>query len=134
MIAGPVRWRTARGGPLGRPSTPAPPHQLAPRAIHDQGRAALAAKSLTASSRAWSAANSLHKIHFRRVRRDVEALVAGLAENVPAHTDARFEVKTMGVTIRAPSGVERNHNTHTVPMVLADIFDHNGNNTQNVAQ
>jgi hypothetical protein len=45
-------------------------------------------------------ANALHEMHFRRVRRDVEALVAGLAENIPAHTDARFVVETMGTAIR----------------------------------
>ena len=102
----------------------------APRAIHDQGRAALAAKSFTASSRARSAANSLHKIHFRRVRRDVEALVAGLAEDVPADTDARFVVETMGAAIRALPGVECDHNAHTVRVILRNIFDHSRNNAQ----
>ena len=85
---------------------------------------------LNRGSRARSAANSLHKIHFRRVRRDVEALVAGLAEDIPADTDARFVVETMGVAIRAPFGVERDHNAHTVRMILRDIFDHSGNITQ----
>jgi hypothetical protein len=60
--------------------------------------------------RAWSAANALHEKHFRRVRRDVEPLIAGLAENVSAHTGARFEVETTGVTICALSCVERAHN------------------------
>ena len=36
----------------------------------------------------------------------------------------------MGVAIRAPFGVERDHNAHTVRMVLRDIFDHSGNITQ----
>ena len=36
----------------------------------------------------------------------------------------------MGVTIRASSGVERDHNAHTVRMILRDIFDHSGNITQ----
>ena len=52
------------------------------------------------SSRARPAANALHEKHSRRVLRDVEALVAGLAENVPAHTGARFVVETMGTAIR----------------------------------
>ena len=50
--------------------------------------------ALGRGSRARPAANALHEIRFRRVRRDVEPLVAGLAENVSAHTDARFEVET----------------------------------------
>jgi hypothetical protein len=33
----------------------------------------------------------------------------------------------MGVTIPAPFGVERDHNAHTVRMILRDIFDHSGN-------
>ena len=53
---------------------------------------------------------------------DVETLVAGLAEDVPADTDARFEVETMGVAIRARFGVERDHNAHTVRMILRDIL------------
>ena len=36
----------------------------------------------------------------------------------------------MGVAIRAPFGVERDHNAHTVRMILRDIFDHSGNITQ----
>ena len=78
-------------------------------------------------SRGPAAANALHEIHFRRVGRDVEPLVAGLAENVSAHTDARFEVESIGVAIRALPGVERHYNAHTVRMVLRDIFDHSGN-------
>jgi hypothetical protein len=81
-------------------------------------------------SRACPAANALHEKHFRRVRRDVEPLVAGLAENVPADTDARFVVETMGVAIRALFGVERDHDAHTVRMILRDIFDHSESNTQ----
>jgi hypothetical protein len=42
--------------------------------------------------------------------RDVEPLVAGLAQNVPADTGARFVVETTGVAIRALSGVERDNN------------------------
>ena len=57
----------------------------------------------------------------------VEPLVAGLAENVSADTDARFVVETMGVAIRALFGVERDHDAHTVRMILRDIFDHSGN-------
>jgi hypothetical protein len=66
------------------------------------------------TSRARPAANAPHEMHFRRVRRDVEALVAGLAENIPAHTDARFVVETMGTAIRALLGIERDHNAHMV--------------------
>ena len=83
---------------------------------------------LNRGSRARSAANSLHKIHFRRVRR--EALVAGLAEDVPADTGGRFVVETMGVAIRIPFGVERDHNAHTVRMIPRDIFDYSGNITR----
>ena len=75
------------------------------------------------------AANALHEKHSRRVRRDVEPLVAGLAENVPAHADARFVVETMGVAIRALFGVERDHNAHTIRMILRDIFDQSESNT-----
>ena len=82
------------------------------------------------TSRARSAANALHEKHFRRVRRDVEPLVADLAENVPADADARFVVETIGVAIRALFDVERIHNAHTVRMILRNIFDHSGNITQ----
>lgn len=68
-------------------------------------------------------------MHFRRVRRDVEALVAGLAENIPAHTDARFVVETMGTAIRALLGIERDHNAHMVRVILRDIFGLSGNIT-----
>jgi hypothetical protein len=74
--------------------------------------------------------NALHEIRFRGVRRDVEPLVAGLVENVPADTDARLEVETIGAAIRALPGVERDHNARTVRMILRDIFDHRGNTTQ----
>src|SRR5262245_55636187 len=97
----------------------------------DRGSRAL---KLTRTSRARPAANALHEIHFRRVGRDVEPLIAGLAENVPADTDARFIVKTIGIAIRALFGVERAHNAHVVRMVLRDIIDHSGNNAQNVVQ
>ena len=78
---------------------------LAPRARrgrHDGGirtgwRWRCQSPRLNCGSRARPAANALHKMHFRRVWRDVEALVAGLAENVPADTDARFEVETMAL-------------------------------------
>lgn len=69
-------------------------------------------------------------MHFRRVRRDVEALVAGLAENIPAHTDARFVVETMGTAIRALLGIERDHNAHMVRVILRDIFGLSGNITR----
>ena len=82
------------------------------------------------TSRARPAANALHEKHFRRVRRDVEPLVADLAENVPADADARFVVETIGVAIRALFDVERIHNAHTVRMILRNIFDHSGNITQ----
>jgi hypothetical protein len=76
----------------------------------------------------------LHEKHSRWVPRDVEALVAGLAEDVPADTDARFVVETIGVAIWALFDVERDHNAHMVRMIMWDIFDHSGNNTQIVAQ
>ena len=57
-------------------------------------------------------------------------MFAGLAENVPANSDARFEVETIGVAIWALPGVKRDHNAHTVRMVLRDIFDHSGNITR----
>ena len=85
---------------------------------------------LNRGSRARSAANALHEIHFRRVGRDVEPLVAGLAENVSADADARFEVETVTVAIRALPGVERDYNAHSVWMILRKIFDHSGNITQ----
>ena len=81
-------------------------------------------------SRACPAVNALHEKHFRRVWCDVEPLVAGLAEDIPADTDARLVVETMSVAIRAPFGVECDHNTHSVRMILRDIFDHSGNITQ----
>ena len=44
-----------------------------------------------------------------------------------ADTDARFQVETTGVALRASPGVERDHDAHTVRMILRDIFDHSGN-------
>src|SRR5258705_12040540 len=80
---------------------------------------------LNRGSGACLAANALHEKRSRRVRRDVDPLVAGLAENAPAHTDARFVVETMGTAIR-----ERIHNAHMVRVILRDIFGHSGNITQ----
>ena len=73
-------------------------------------------------SRACPAANALHEKHSRRIRRDVEPLIAGLAENVPADTNARLEVETIGVAIGALPGVESDHNPHTVRMILRNIL------------
>jgi hypothetical protein len=67
---------------------------------------------------------SLHEKHSRRVRRNVKALVAGFAENVSAHTDARFVVETIGTAIGALFGIERDHNTHMVRVILRGIFGH----------
>jgi hypothetical protein len=36
----------------------------------------------------------------------------------------------MGVAIRIPFGVERDHNAHTVRMIPRDIFDYSGNITR----
>jgi len=66
----------------------------------EQTRRRWPASRVNRGSRARPAANALHEKHSRRVLRDVEALVAGLAENVPAHTGARFVVETMGTAIR----------------------------------
>ena len=93
-----------------------------------EGRYPRAGSSRT--SRAQPAANALREKHSRRVRRDVEPLVAGLAENVPADTDARFLVETIGVAIRALFDVERDHNAHVVRVILRDIFGHGVNITQ----
>ena len=80
------------------------------------------------------AADALHEINSWRIRRDVKALVAGFAENVSADTNARFELEAMGAAIRASPGVERDHNARMVRMILWDIFDHSGNNTEIVMQ
>jgi len=40
----------------------------------------------------------------------------------------------MGAAIRALPGVERDHNARMVRMILWDIFDHSGNDTEIVMQ
>jgi len=39
-------------------------------------------------------------------------------------------VETMGVALRIPFGVERDHNAHTVRMIPQDIFDYSGKITR----
>jgi len=92
----------------------------------EQTRRRWPASRVNRGSRARPAANALHEKHSRRVRLHVEPLVAGLAKNVSAHTRTRFEVQNTGVTIRALSFVQRDHNAHIVRVILRNIFDQNG--------
>ena len=86
----------------------------------EQTRRRWPASRVNRGSRARPAANALHEKHSRRVRRDVEALVAGLAENRCAvcgrnhgHRNPRHCSALSAITMR----------------ILRDIFGHSGNIT-----